>query len=248
MKIIISPAKKIKKEAELIFEPRIPVFLEEAKQLAQSIKAISFADLKTLLACNDDIAYLNYERYKYMDFEKNLYHALLAYDGIQYKYMSPLIFDDDCFEYVSKHLRIVSALYGLLHPLDGIQAYRLEMQAKLQTSFCKDLYDFWGKKLADELLKDENLIINLASKEYSKGIEKYLPDSAQFVTCSFAEEDKKNGKLVEKGVYVKMARGEMVRYMAENKVTDVEGLKAFTGLGFSYNQAISDRNLLVFVR
>ncbi len=248
MKIIISPAKKIKKEAELLFEPKIPIFLEEAKKLSQYLQTLSLEELKTLLDCNDDIAKLNYERYKDNDFEKKLHHALLAYDGIQYKYMSPLVFDDDCFEYVSTHLRIISALYGLLHPMDGIQAYRLEMQAKLKTSFCKDMYDFWGKKIAKELSRDETLILNLASREYSKVVEKHLCPNVSFVTCMFADIQKETGKLVEKGVYVKMARGEMVRYMAENNVTDLEEIKAFNGLNYVYNDKLSNKKLLAFVR
>ncbi len=248
MKIIISPAKKIKKEAELLFDPTQPVFLEDAKKLAKTLKALSFEELKILLSCNDDIASLNYERYKYMDFEKNIYHALLAYDGIQYQYMSPLIFDERCFAYVEKHLRILSGLYGVLQPLDGIQPYRLEMQAKLKTEYCKNLYDFWGSKVYEELTKDDNLVINLASKEYSKVIEKYLTDKVDFVTCMFADREKETGKLVEKGVYVKMARGEMVRFMAENNIKDIEGIKSFNGLQFSYNAELSNETLLVFVR
>ncbi len=248
MKIIISPAKKIKKDSELLFEPNAPVFLTQAKELCSYIKTLTYSELKDLLMCNDAIATLNYERYKYMDFERNLCHALLAYDGIQYQYMSPLVFDNDCFSYVAKHLRILSGLYGVLHPLDGIQPYRLEMQAKLKTSFCKDLYDFWGDAISDELSVGETLVVNLASKEYSKIVEKHLSPSVQFVSCSFADIDKETGKLVEKGVYVKMARGEMVRFMAENNVLKVEELKGFTGLGFSYNKDKSKENLLVFTR
>ncbi len=248
MKVIISPAKKIKKEAEILFEISQPVFLEEAKKLALYCKELSLSNLKQLLCCNDEIATLNYERYQAMDFTHAIHHALLAYDGIQYKYMSPLIFDSDCFEYVSKHLRIISGLYGLLHPLDGIQAYRLEMQAKLKTDFCKDLYEYWGRKIYDELVKEDSLIVNLASKEYSRVIEKYLTDDVHFVTCSFSEVQKETGKLVEKGVYVKMARGEMVRYMAENNIVTIDGLKGYSALGFTYNQSYSTEKLLVFTR
>ncbi len=248
MKIIISPAKKIKKEAELLFEPTVPVFLEQAKKLSSHLKTCSYLELKKLLNCNDEIATLDYSRYQNMDFSHNIYHALLAYDGIQYKYMAPLVFDTACFDYVSKHVRIISGLYGLLHPLDGIQPYRLEMQTKLKTDFCKDLYDFWGSKIYDELEKDETLIVNLASKEYSKCIEKYCTEQMRLVTCSFLDVQQDTGKLVEKGVYVKMARGEMVRYMAEHNVTTVAGLKEFSGLGYVYNEAMSEKNIVVFTR
>ncbi len=248
MKIIISPAKKIKKEAELFFEPRKPVFLDKAKELSSYIKTLSYEELKKLLVCNDDIARLNYDRYQNMDFKNNLHHALLAYDGIQYQYMAPLVFDNDCFEYLSEHLRILSGLYGILHPLDGIQPYRLEMQAKLVSPFCNNIYDFWKKSIYDELVSDEKIIVNLASKEYSKTIEKYLSDDVRFVSCIFGDVQKDTGKVVEKGVYVKMARGEMVRFMAENKISDLNGLTSFTAFDFCYNKELSNKNTFVFSR
>ncbi len=248
MKIIISPAKKIKKDPELFFESRQPVFIEKAHTLVSYLKTLSLPQLKNLLMCNDDIAHLNYERYKNMDFNSNPQHALLAYDGIQYQYMAPLVFDDEGFEYVSKHLRIISGLYGLLHPLDGIQPYRLEMQTKLTTSFCKNLYDFWGDSIYKELAKDEGIIVNLASKEYSKVVEKYLEKKAQLIHFVFADENKETGKFVEKGVYVKMARGEMVRFMAENKIYDLEGIKDFNSLNFSFNKKLSSEHTFVFSR
>lgn len=248
MKIIISPAKKIKMESEMFFEPTSPIFLERAKILVQYLKQLPYDGLKELLACNDDIAQRNYERYQNMSFDKNLYHALLMYDGIQYKYMAPLIFDNKCFDYVSKHLCILSGLYGILYPMDTIEPYRLEMQAKLKTNFCKNLYNFWGSSVYEELTKHDKIILNLASKEYSKIIEPYLEKDIQFVSCSFLDENKKTGKFTEKGVYAKMARGEMVRFMAENEIESLDRIKDFTRLQYSFNKDLSTTNNFVFVR
>lgn len=138
--------------------------------------------------------------------------ALISYDGIQYTYMAPAIFEDGQHEYVKDHLRILSGFYGVLKPMDGVVPYRLEMQAKATVAGNKDLYEFWGNTLYIEVIDESRTIINLASKEYSKCIGKYLQPKGHYVTCVFGELD--DGKVVQKGVYAKMARGEMVRFMS----------------------------------
>ena len=173
--------------------------------------------------------------------------ALLAYDGIQYRYMAPQVFERDYYDYVEKHLRILSGFYGILRPFDGVVSYRLEMQAKLKSDFCNNLYDYWGDLLYQELSDEKGqLILNLASKEYSRTIEKYLDSTVRYVTCVFGEETE--DKVIEKRVYVKMARGEMVRYMAENHVTDIDALRGFNRLGFRYGSELSDWDKLYFIR
>ena len=147
-----------------------------------------------------------------MDLTKNLTPALLAYDGIQYTYMAPAVFEDGQFDYVQEHLRILSGFYGVVKPLDGVVPYRLEMQAKAAVSGHKNLYDFWGDSLYQEVMDESGILINLASKEYSKCIEKYLRPEDRYITCIFGELE--GGRVVQKGVYAKMARGEMVRFMA----------------------------------
>ncbi|GEM_PF-5370798 len=126
--------------------------------------------------------------------------------------MAPAIFEDGQHEYVKDHLRILSGFYGMLKPMDGVVPYRLEMQAKATVAGNKDLYEFWGDTLYIEVIDESRTIINLASKEYSKCIEKYLQPKGHYVTCVFGELD--DGKVVQKGVYAKMARGEMVRFMS----------------------------------
>ncbi len=136
--------------------------------------------------------------------------------------------------YIEEHLRILSGFYGILKPFDGVTPYRLEMQAKLSVNGKKDLYDFWGERLYLELISSDSQIINLASKEYSKAIEKYLTPKDSFITVEFCE--LREGKLKQKATLAKMARGEMVRFMAENKIQKPEGMKEFHELGFAYKE------------
>jgi len=246
MKIIISPAKKMINECNYIQDMTTPIFLDKTKQVLDYLKQLSYEELKKLLACNDEIATLNYQRFQNMRLDTNLNPALLSYDGIQYKCMAPDVFEDSYYPYINKHLRILSGFYGILKPLDGIVPYRLEMQAKLKTNFCKNLYDYWKDDIYKELTKDTNIILNLASDEYSKCISKYLTGDIQFINFTFAENV--NGKLKEKGVYVKMARGEMVRYMAENQIENLEQIKQFNRLGFTYSSELSTNTHYVFIK
>lgn len=243
MKIIISPAKKMMYE-DIIPYKQMPVLLNKTESLMQYLKVLSYDELKKLLSCNDDIASLNFKRYEDMDLYRNLTPAILSYDGIQYKYMAPQVFENSYFEYIEKHLRIISGFYGVLKPFDGITPYRLEMQAKLKTDFCSSLYDFWGDNIYREVKDD--LIINLASEEYAKTVRRYLEDDVRFVDCIFGEMI--GGKVREKGVYVKMARGEMVRFMAENDIQDINDIKNFNRLSFSYNDYLSEENKFVFLK
>ncbi|MEE0133609.1 MAG: peroxide stress protein YaaA [Treponema sp.] len=246
MKVIISPAKNMTTKADALEPTAEPVFIQQAQKLVDYLKSLPFEQLKTLLACNENLAQLNYQRYQTMDLHAGTNPALVSYEGIQYQYMAPRVFTYEYFDYAQEHVRILSGLYGILRPFDAIVPYRLEMQAKLKTDFCKNLYDFWGESLYQELTKDSNIIINLASDEYSKAIKKYVQPTDRFITCRFCEQG--DGKLVEKGVYVKMARGEMVRYMAEQDLQVPEDMKSFTGLGYGFSQEHSTENLYTFIR
>ena len=246
MKIIISPAKKMSNECAFITEMSTPVYLTKTEKLRKYLNSLSFEDLKKLLSCNDEIAKLNYKRYQEMDLKQNTSPALLSYDGIQYKYMAPDVFEEEYYAYVNTHLRILSGFYGILKPMDQVVSYRLEMQAKLKTDFCKNVYDFWKDDLYKELTKEDHVILNLASDEYSKCISKYLKETDVFINVTFGE--MVEGKVKEKGVYVKMARGEMVRFMAENKIEDVEEIKKFNRLGFIYEESLSSKTHYVFVK
>ena len=246
MKIIISPAKKMNEDTDTLGYRNLPVFLERTEFLLGALRGMSYEELKKLWKCNDDIAALNTERFRAMDLRKGLTPAILAYEGIQYQYMAPNIFSDAEFDYVEEHLRILSGFYGVLRPFDGVTPYRLEMQAKLKTEGAKDLYAFWGDTLAREIFSETDTVINLASKEYSQCISKYLPESATMITCTFGES--KDGKVIEKGTMCKMARGEMVRWMAENKVTSPKELKSFEGRNHIYSSEHSTDTNYVYLK
>ncbi len=244
MRIIISPAKKMRIDTDSLPIQGLPVFLPKTEELCRILQSMSDAELKKLWKCNDQIAALNIQRLQNMDLHNRLTPAVLAYDGIQYQHMAPGVFTDQAFDYVQEHLRILSGFYGILKPFDGVTPYRLEMQAKLRGGEAKDLYAYWGDSLANALFSESNCIINLASKEYSVCISKYLPENVRFITCVFGEE--KDGKVIEKGTMCKMARGEMVRYMAENQITDPEQIKSFDRLNYRFDTNRSDDNLFVF--
>lgn len=245
MRIIISPAKKMKTDTEDWLCNSMPQFLAETKVLLHALKRLDYAALKRLWHCNDTIAALNYERVQKMNLRKNLTPAILSYEGIQYQYMAPGIFEDEQFSYLNDHLYILSGFYGLLRPFDGVTPYRLEMQAKLNVNGCKDLYDFWGDTLAQQLCSETDFILNLASNEYSRVISPHLPKTVRLLTCTFGEW--KEGRVIEKGTLCKMARGEMVRWLAERSITAPDEMKRFDYLGYTYSEALSTKNNFVFI-
>ena len=197
--------------------------------------------------------------------------------------MAPSVMEASQLAYLQSHLRILSGFYGVVKPLDGVVPYRLEMQAKAKIGTSKNLYDFWGEDIWTALLLEEieerlqkegekslenknpMLILNLASKEYAKCIEKYLPKDRilrkiimwkdepkelsfliHYISCGFYE--KSGEKLVQKGVYAKMARGEMVRFLAENKIENAEEIKGFKGLDFNFEDKLSTEDQYIFLR
>ncbi|MGN0277742.1 MAG: peroxide stress protein YaaA [Lachnospiraceae bacterium] len=245
MKIILSPAKQMNMDLDSLEPLGLPVFMEQSEEILAWLREQTYEGLKKLWKCNDKIAEQNFDRIKHMNLCNQLTPAILAYDGIAFKYMAPAVFEYEQLDYVQDHLCILSAFYGALRPMDGVTPYRLEMQAKAAIGGHKDLYDLWGKRLYD-IVRDDGLIINLASKEYSKCIEKYLSDRDTYITVSFVE--RSGEKLVTKGTYAKMARGEMVRFMAEKQITDPKDIKAFNRLGYVFRQELSSETEFVFER
>lgn len=246
MRIIISPAKQMRVNTDDLPPQGIPVFIEQAEEILRFLKGLSYEETKKLWNCNDKIAEQNYERLRYMDLYHRLTPAILSYDGIAYQYMAPSVFESGQVEYVQEHLRILSGFYGVVKPKEGVMPYRLEMQAKAKIAGTKDLYEYWGDRLYREVLDDSRIIINLASKEYSRCIEKYLQPEDLYITCVFGEFS--GEKIVQKGVHAKMARGEMVRFMAENRIDDPEEMKKFDRLGYTYRTDLSDERKFVFIR
>ena len=246
MKILLSPAKKMNVNTDDLAPLGLPVFMEQTEEILRFLQGLSYAEAKKLWVCNDRIAEQNYDRLKSMDLYHRLTPAILSYEGIAYQYMAPVVFESGEFAYVQEHLRILSAFYGVVKPMDGVTPYRLEMQAKAKVAGTKDLYEYWGDKLYREVLDDSHIIINLASKEYSRCIEKYLLPEDIYITCVFGEIS--GGKIVQKGVYAKMARGEMVRFMAEKQIKDPDEVKKFDRLGYKFRADLSDEKTFVFLK
>ena len=230
MKIIISPAKKMKMIDDINIECTTPMFLYKTTELLNHIQSLEYSELKSYLKCSDTIAQTTYDQFHNMSLNKDTTPAILSYSGIQYQYMAPHVFTDDQIKYIQEHLYILSGIYGLLKPLDAITPYRLEMQTKCPFS----LYDFWKDDLANQI---DEPILNLASEEYAKTIRKYKP----LIDVRFVEE---NGK--EKGVYAKMARGAMVRFLAENQIENINDITHFSDLGYTFDVSQSTEKNYIF--
>jgi len=246
MRIILSPAKKMRTDTDNFPTQALPAFLPQTRQILAALRAMSPQALQALWKCNDAIARCNVERLAHMDLERCLTPAVMSYEGIAYRYMAPGVLDRDSLAYLHAHLRILSGFYGLLHPFDGVTPYRLEMGAPLALAGCRDLYGFWGDKLARALAAETDLVLDLASAEYSCAVLPHLPPTVTVLTCVFGEE--RDGRVVEKGTLCKMARGQMVRWLAENNITAPKDIQAFDQLGYRFSPRHSVETRCVFLK
>ena len=254
MLIVISPAKKLDYDTPAKTKTfTTPDYMGESKLLIKRLRQFNSMDLAELMKLSMKLAELNFDRYeawKPTCTQKNAKQALLAFKGDVYQGLDAESFSAADFKFAQKHLRILSGLYGLLRPLDLMQAYRLEMGTKLDTSRGNNLYDFWGDIITDGLnaqlkkTKSEALI-NLASNEYFKSVKpKQL--NAEVITPAF--KDYKNGDYKMIGIYAKRARGLMSRFIIQHKLTDPEDLKDFGAEGYAFNKKLSKGNSWVFTR
>ncbi|WP_373493842.1 peroxide stress protein YaaA [Aquiflexum sp.] len=227
---LISPAKTLDLSTTNFDSYTFPDFQKETMELVSIMKKKSVEDLKKLMDISDNLAELNKKRYS--DFQKifdtkNSKQALLVFNGDVYTHIDVEGFSEEEFNFAQKHLRILSGLYGLLKPLDLMQPYRLEMGISLKNKRGKNLYEFWGKRIA-KAINEVALgqpIINLASNEYFKAVdEKKL--KSPIITSVFQEF--RNGKYQVIGFFAKQARGMMVNYIIKNKINEPELLKGFT--------------------
>lgn len=246
MKIIISPAKKMNIDGDTLPARTRPCFEAEAVQLAGLLRALDAASLRRLWQTSEKLTRENIERLAAFDPERAQTPAILAYEGLQYQHMAPEVLSRQALSWLDAHLRILSGFYGLLRPFDAVMPYRLEMQARLAAAGARDLYAFWGSRLY-EALEEDALIINLASEEYAKVVRPYAKAAGtRFLTLRFGEVT--DGRFRQKGTFAKMARGEMVRFMAEAQIDDPAALKAFDALGLRYAAGLSDGETMTFVK
>ena len=243
MYILISPAKTMKEERR--HTPQgLPVLLEKTKLLHESLVQMDALQMKSLMKINDKLAIQNVERFVNMRFDKEGICALDAYDGIQFKAMQLEQLKEEEWQYLDRHLRILSGFYGIVRPSDSIYPYRLEMQCKLAAKDSKNLYDFWKDTIAKELSQEE-FIINLASKEYDKSVRSYIAKEKLIDIVFYIRE---NDKLITRSTQVKQARGRMISFMAKHKVEKPEELTQFAYDGYQYHAELSSDTALVFVK
>ncbi|WP_279083590.1 peroxide stress protein YaaA [Lactobacillus apis] len=246
MKIIISPAMKMKVDTNAFAAKSQPQFLTQAKELSDFFKKCSFTQLKAIWGGSDRTTEEGQKQLAALNITEveGLTPAIISYSGIQYQYMAPDLFTAEALAYLQKNVRILSGLYGVLRPFDGVWPYRLEMKNKVLGFREPNLYKYWGETLADNLFDKNDVVINLASKEYSKNIAPYLSDKRQMITIDFQEQ--KNGQWKTVGVHAKMARGEMVRFISENKLKQPEELQQFDDFGFQFVAEESTASRYVF--
>jgi hypothetical protein len=254
MLLVVSPAKKLDYESPLATEKfSQPNLLEQSKLLIADCVKLSPNDIATLMKLSDKLAGLNAARFGEwsMPFTPdNARQAILSFNGDVYTGLDASSFSDDDFDFAQQHFRILSGLYGLLKPLDLMQAYRLEMGCKLANVRGDNLYQFWGEIITDELNKtlselEDDVVINLASTEYFKSVKKKSLN-ATVITPAF--KDWKNGQYKMISFFAKKARGLMARYIIQNKLTSVEEIKGFELGGYQYNDDLSKGNDWVFTR
>ena len=222
----------------------LPVFKDESEKLLEVLRGLSAQELKKLWKCSDEIVEENRLRLEAMELESGLSPAIFSFEGIAFKYLDADTLDEGSLSYLQKNLRILSGFYGALKPFDGVRPYRLDMEHRLSVPGYKNLYDFWGDKIYNEVRDESGLIINLASGEYAKCVEKYLGPEDRYISCGFVENVK--GQLKQKATFSKMARGAMLRFMAENKLEDPEQLKDFREMDFVFRPELSGEREFIF--
>ncbi len=232
-----------------------PVFENETNYLINLLKSLSKDELSSLMNLSEDLTNLNLNRHSKLLLKNNKkLQSILAFDGEVFSCMKVDDFNEDDFEFSNNHLRIISGLYGVLRPLDLIEAYRLEMKSKLKNEVGNDLYKFWKNKVTENLIDelkshDNKILVNLASSEYVKCIDlKSLKKDFSFVDISFKEYNATKDVYQTKGLYAKRARGYMVNFIVKNRIDNIYNLKRFDIDGYKFNKELSTDDNFVFTR
>ncbi len=254
MLIVVSPAKTLDFETAPVTEHYSqPEFIDHSKLLIDTLKKLSVQDVAGLMKLSDKLASLNVARFETWQPTFNIENAkqaVLAFKGDVYTGLDAESLSEDDLSFAQQHLRILSGLYGVLKPLDLMQAYRLEMGTKLENPRGQNLYQFWGTVISDHLNSElarceKQVLINLASNEYYKAAkEKNI--QGRIITPAF--KDWKNGQYKMISFYAKKARGLMTRYIIQNKIEDPEQLKAFDLDGYRFAPSMSEGDNWTFIR
>ena len=254
MKILISPAKSLDFESNLPTKIITkPCFVNEANNINSILKKKSPQDIQKLMTISEKLAELNWERnqkFSAQEIDKQINRAAIyAFNGDVYSGLDPYTLPEEKIDKMQSQIRILSGLYGVLRPLDQIQAYRLEMGTKISIGSNNNLYSFWKNKVTNQLkseLEEGELILNLASKEYFNVIDTSLLSNT-IISPEF--KDFKNGKLKIISFYAKKARGLMARYLIDEDIFDLEGIRLFSSEGYRYSEEESKNETSpVFIR
>jgi len=254
MLIVISPAKTLDFETPVpTSKSTLPDFLPRSSELIEDVRRLAPDDLRELMGISEPLAELNHQRF--MNWSEpftqgNARQSILAFKGDVYTGLDAGTMKASDFNFAQKRLRILSGLYGVLRPLDLMQPYRLEMGLKFANRGGKNLYEFWGSEISDSIgaaLKKSRskVLVNLASNEYFKAV-KSKQLEAEVITPIF--KDLKNGKYRVISFFAKKARGQMARYIIDQRLEDVAGIKKFKMDGYKYNKAESTAYDWVFTR
>ena len=250
MHVLISPAKTLNMDNSTTLEKvtKSP-FIKESALLINDLKKLKAIEIQNLMNVSSKIAELNAERFHQWSLpfnESNAKAALYAFKGDVYSGIDADNLSKDDLKYAQEHLSILSGLYGLLRPLDLMQAYRLEMGTKFANTGGKNLYEFWGQKITEEVNKrEQEYIINLASNEYFKAV-KQKDLNAEIITPVF--KDEKNGTLKIISFYAKKARGMMTRFIIQNRIKNIDEIKNFNLGGYVFSESLTNSKEWVFTR
>ncbi|SFJ78769.1 peroxide stress protein YaaA [Myroides guanonis] len=254
MKVLISPAKSLDYTSTVpVTEVTKPLFIKEAKTINRVLKELSPLELSSLMKISSNLSELNWKRNQDRKFAdsidvSNLRQAVYAFNGDVYAGLDVYTLSENKVRVLQDKLRILSGLYGLLKPLDAIEPYRLEMGTKIKIGSSENLYEFWKSiivKALNKEMKEGELLVNLASNEYFSAVDKKTLKGV-LVTPEFKE--LRNGKLKTISFFAKKARGMMVRFIIDNDIETLEGLKDFNLEGYTFSEVDSKKNNLIFTR
>ena len=244
--IVISPAKRLSENInDNTLASTTPYFKNEADSLAKELALLSSKQLSSLMNVSDGIPELNSKRYK--NWNKNMgseKRAIFQFEGDVFKHLNVTKFNEAQTDYMNKNLRILSGIYGLLRPSDEMSPYRLEMGTKHNFNGSKNLYEFWGDKIAKKINNElgSSLLFNLASEEYFSAISKYV-DTEKTINFKFLSLSGGKEKVI--GVIAKRARGEMARFLIDNQIESTDGIEKFSCMGFKFKEF--NNNCFTFV-
>ena len=246
---IISPAKNMRNLKIDNINPQIigkeRYFTKETEEIIRVLKDLTPWDIQSVMKVNEKIALQSYAYFQDFNFNDKGVCGLLAYDGLVFFFFFSEDFTKEDFDYANKHIRILDAFYGMVNPLDDILPYRLEMQYPIKIQG-NNLYKFWDDKIYNKLYSEDNVIVNLASEEYAKTVRRFLNEEDIFIDIDFKVN--KDGKLKTLATLAKTARGQMVKYVIENKIDNPEDLKDNTFNSFKYCSNKKKKKKFVFIK